>query len=56
MPAIFTGLIDRIMAHGIIGVFFGPIVLAWALLATWLHDAKPDPGSSCSATSNTQAT
>ena len=52
MPVIFTGLIGGVMAHGIIGVFIGPIVLAvaWALLITWLYGTKPDAASSSFAT------
>lgn len=52
MPVIFSGLIGGVMAHGIIGVFIGPIVLAvaWALLITWLYGAKSDAASPSLAT------
>ncbi|MEW5962224.1 MAG: AI-2E family transporter [Pseudomonadota bacterium] len=38
MPVIIVGVIGGTIAHGIIGLFFGPIVLsvAWALLTAWL--------------------
>lgn len=40
MPVIFTGLIGGVLAHGFIGVFVGPIVLAvaWSLLVAWIAD------------------
>jgi predicted PurR-regulated permease PerM len=54
MPVILTGLIGGVMAHGIIGVFIGPIVLAvaWALLATWLYGAKSEPAPSSATSDN----
>jgi predicted PurR-regulated permease PerM len=38
MPVIIIGVIGGSMAYGIIGLFFGPIVLsvAWELTAAWL--------------------
>ncbi len=37
MPVIFVGIVGGTLAHGIIGVFVGPIVLAvaWELLIAW---------------------
>lgn len=37
MPVIFVGIVGGTLAHGIIGVFVGPIVLAvaWELLVAW---------------------
>ena len=50
MPVIFAGLLGGVLAHGVIGVFIGPIVLAvaWGLLIAWIRDeqstaAVPDP-------------
>lgn len=41
MPVIFIGVIGGIIAHGVIGLFIGPIVLAiaWELLRAW---TRPD--------------
>ena len=40
MPVILIGVLGGTLAHGIIGLFVGPIVLsvAWQLLAVWTHD------------------
>lgn len=42
MPVIIVGVIGGTIAYGIIGLFFGPIVLsvAWALLVAWLDGEK----------------
>lgn len=39
---IFVGVIGGILAHGVIGLFVGPIVLAigWELLMSWLDQAR----------------
>ena len=39
MPVIVIGVIGGTIAYGIIGLFFGPIVLsvAWELMTVWLH-------------------
>lgn len=39
MPVIMVGVIGGTIAFGIIGLFFGPIVLsvAWAVLVAWVH-------------------
>jgi predicted PurR-regulated permease PerM len=40
MAVIFIGVIGGTLAHGLIGLFIGPIVLAvgWELLAAWMRD------------------
>jgi predicted PurR-regulated permease PerM len=40
MPVILIGVIGGTIAHGIIGLFVGPVVLAvaWELLIAWLRD------------------
>jgi predicted PurR-regulated permease PerM len=40
IPVIFIGLLGGTLAHGIIGLFVGPIVLAvgWELLMAWIRD------------------
>jgi predicted PurR-regulated permease PerM len=44
---IFLGVIGGTLAHGIVGLFIGPIILAvaWELLTAWVRDdeAKPAP-------------
>jgi predicted PurR-regulated permease PerM len=42
MPVIMVGVIGGMMAYGIVGLFFGPIVLAvvWALMVTWLQEGE----------------
>ena len=43
MSVIVIGVIGGTMAYGIIGLFFGPIVLsvAWALTAAWIRTDDP---------------
>ena len=40
MVVIFVGVLGGTLAHGLIGLFIGPIVLAvgWELLAVWMRD------------------
>src|SRR6202051_2861345 len=40
MPVIFIGVIGGTLAHGLTGLFIGPIVLsiAWQLLAAWIRE------------------
>jgi predicted PurR-regulated permease PerM len=40
---IFLGVIGGTLAHGIVGLFIGPIILAvaWELLTTWVRDDEP---------------
>jgi predicted PurR-regulated permease PerM len=42
MPVIFIGLLGGTFAHGIVGLFVGPIVLAvgWELMMAWIRDEK----------------
>ena len=44
---IFIGVIGGTLAHGIVGLFIGPIILAvaWELLTAWVRDdaAKTEP-------------
>ncbi len=45
MLVIFVGLMGGALAHGVIGLFIGPIVLAtaWELVAAWFaHEDEPD--------------
>lgn len=39
---IFLGVIGGTLAHGIVGLFIGPIILAvaWELLTAWVHDSE----------------
>lgn len=43
MPVIFIGLLGGTLAHGIVGLFVGPIVLAvgWELMMAWIHGEAP---------------
>jgi predicted PurR-regulated permease PerM len=48
MPVTMIGVIGGTIAYGIVGLFFGPIVLsvAWALAEAWVREAaatKPAP-------------
>ena len=50
MPVIFAGVMGGAMAHGIIGLFLGPLVLAvaWELIVAWVkHEEKADPLTLC---------
>jgi predicted PurR-regulated permease PerM len=42
MPVIFIGIIGGTLAHGLIGLFIGPVILAlaWELLATWIRGGQ----------------
>ncbi|MBV8701817.1 MAG: AI-2E family transporter, partial [Bradyrhizobium sp.] len=42
MPVIFIGLLGGTLAHGIVGLFVGPIVLAvgWDLMMAWIRDER----------------
>ena len=43
MPVIIVGVIGGTLAYGIVGLFFGPIVLsvAWAVLVSWVQGVEP---------------
>ena len=47
LPIIFIGAIGGTLAHGIVGLFLGPIVLAvfWELLIAWLRDSDAAPAA-----------
>jgi predicted PurR-regulated permease PerM len=42
MLVIFAGVVGGTLAHGIIGLFIGPIVLAvmWELLVAWINEDR----------------
>jgi predicted PurR-regulated permease PerM len=42
MVVIFIGVLGGTLAHGLIGLFIGPIVLAvgWELLGAWMRDEE----------------
>jgi len=44
MPIIFIGLLGGTFAHGIVGLFIGPIILAvgWELMMAWVRDEKAE--------------
>jgi predicted PurR-regulated permease PerM len=46
MPMILIGVVGGTLAHGIIGLFVGPIVLsiAWQLLVVWTTSRPKDSG------------
>jgi predicted PurR-regulated permease PerM len=45
MPVILIGLLGGTLAHGIVGLFVGPIILAvaWELVMAWIRDEPADP-------------
>ena len=42
MPVLFIGLLGGTLAHGIVGLFIGPIVLAvgWELMMAWIREER----------------
>ena len=46
MPVVMVGVIGGTIAYGIVGLFFGPIVLsvAWAVMRTWVRGAMRSEG------------
>ena len=42
---IFIGVIGGTLAHGIVGLFIGPIILAvaWELIAAWMREDRSEP-------------
>jgi len=42
MPVLLIGLLGGTLAHGLVGLFIGPIVLAvgWELMMAWVRDEK----------------
>jgi predicted PurR-regulated permease PerM len=47
MPLIIIGVIGGTIAYGIVGLFFGPIVLsvAWELAVAWMYGDTTQDGS-----------
>ena len=47
MPVILIGLLGGTLAHGIVGLFVGPIILAvaWELMMAWIRDGRASPTS-----------
>jgi predicted PurR-regulated permease PerM len=45
---IFIGVIGGTLAHGIVGLFIGPIILsvAWELMVAWIRTDRVGPQSS----------
>ena len=45
---IFVGVIGGTLAHGIVGLFIGPIILslAWELTLAWIHTDRASAASS----------
>ena len=43
---IFVGVIGGTLAHGIVGLFIGPIILsvAWEIAAAWIRTDRADAG------------
>jgi predicted PurR-regulated permease PerM len=43
MPVVMVGVIGGAIAYGIVGLFFGPIVLsvAWAVVVAWVQGSDP---------------
>lgn len=50
MPVILVGVLGGTLAHGILGLFIGPIVLsiAWQLVVVWMRDENGKIGASAS--------
>ncbi len=50
MPVVMVGVIGGTIAYGIVGLFFGPIVLsvAWAVMRTWVRGGDAPEGQNCS--------
>jgi predicted PurR-regulated permease PerM len=44
MPVIMVGVIGGTIAYGIVGLFFGPIVLsvAWAVMLAWIQEGNEE--------------
>ena len=42
MPVIFIGVLGGTLAHGIVGLFIGPIILAvaWELMMAWISEDR----------------
>jgi predicted PurR-regulated permease PerM len=44
MPVIFIGVLGGMLAHGIVGLFVGPIILAvtWELIMAWIREERTE--------------
>jgi predicted PurR-regulated permease PerM len=44
MLVIFVGVLGGMLAHGIVGLFIGPIILAvaWELMTAWIREDQAD--------------
>jgi predicted PurR-regulated permease PerM len=53
---ILIGVLGGTIAHGILGLFVGPVVLAvaWELLAAWMRDEKAAPAADAGAQASTK--
>ena len=59
MPVIMVGVIGGTLAYGIVGLFFGPIVLAvaWSVIAAWVQSGEtPAAGNAPAATAEPVST
>ena len=47
MLVIFIGVLGGMLAHGILGLFVGPIILAvtWELIMAWISEERPEAAS-----------
>ena len=47
MLVIFIGVLGGMMAHGIVGLFIGPIILAvaWELMMAWIREERAEAAS-----------
>jgi predicted PurR-regulated permease PerM len=47
MLVIFIGVLGGMLAHGILGLFVGPIILAvtWELIMAWIREERPEAAS-----------
>jgi predicted PurR-regulated permease PerM len=44
MLVIFIGVLGGVIAHGIVGLFVGPIILAvaWELMMAWIREERAE--------------
>jgi predicted PurR-regulated permease PerM len=56
MPVIMVGVIGGTIAYGIVGLFFGPIVLsvAWAIMLAWVQGDEPTEAGNDARSRSTQ--
>jgi predicted PurR-regulated permease PerM len=47
MLVIFVGVLGGMIAHGIVGLFVGPIILAvtWELMMAWIREERAEAAS-----------